>query len=307
MRRVDRWSDASPRPAGGAISTAIVRFDTRNVRRVLAAAAVLGLALGIETVIPHATTDPFADLHAYVDAGARLNAGQPLYVQPAGTNDAAFYRYPPLLAIAFRALSGLPFWAVAAVWSAALLAALALTIRRLGVHRRSTWLAVGMLALPIGWSLVIGQAQVLVTLLLAIGSPWSVALAANLKLFPAVVALWWIGRGEWRQLASFVAWLAALAVAQLVLEPAGTLAYPAFVLGDQVGSVNTISPYAASPAAWALVVAAATALTVAAIRDRSRLGWPAVVALSVLANPRLLVYQLMSLLAGLREPDDRPR
>jgi hypothetical protein len=30
------------------------------------------------------------------------------------------------------------------------------------------------------------------------------------------------------------------------------------------------------------------------------------VALSVFANPRLLLYQVMTLLAGLRNPDERP-
>ena len=46
----------------------------------------------------------------------RLNAGQPLYAQPAGVDEAAFYRYPPLLAIVFRPLALLPFEAAAAVW-----------------------------------------------------------------------------------------------------------------------------------------------------------------------------------------------
>src|SRR4029079_4566835 len=116
---------------------------------------------------------------------ARLNAGLPLYDQPASTDDAAFYRYPPLLAIVFRPLALLPFPAAAAIWMAALVAALGLTIVRLGLGRRGTWLVLGMLALPTGWSLVIGQAQVVVTLLMALGAPWAIALAANLKLFPA--------------------------------------------------------------------------------------------------------------------------
>src|SRR5206468_788275 len=100
-----------------------VRLNTPNVRRVLVAAAVLGVALGVETVVLHVTTDPLADLHAYVDAGARLNAGQPLYGQPAGPDDAAFYRYPPLLAVAFRLLALLPFPVVAVIWEALLFGA----------------------------------------------------------------------------------------------------------------------------------------------------------------------------------------
>ena len=79
-------------------------------------AALIGLAIGANTLVLHLTTDPLADVRAYYDAGARLNAGLPLYEQPAGTNDAEFYRYPPLLAILFRPLALLPYEAAAAVW-----------------------------------------------------------------------------------------------------------------------------------------------------------------------------------------------
>jgi len=39
----------------------------------------------------------------------------------------------------------------------------------------------------------------------------------------------------------------------------------------------------------------------------TRYGWPAAIALSVLATPRLLAYQLSTLLAGLRAPDESAR
>jgi hypothetical protein len=291
-------------PAVTPPSTARTRpwYDTPNVRRVLVLAAILGLALGIETVVLHLRTDPMADLHAYVDAAARLNAGQALYDQPAGTNDAAFYRYPPLLAILFRPFAGLPFEVIAVGWFAVLVAAIALTIVRLGARRPATWVVMGMLALPTGWALVVGQAQILVTLFLAIGAPWAVAVATNLKLFPALVAVWWIGRRDWRSLGRFAAWMAGLIAVQLVLAPQATLAYPAFLASDQIGDVNSISPYAISPVLWLAVVAA---LAIAALRwAPTRAGWPLAVALSVFAPPRLLVYQLSTLAAGLRSPDD---
>ena len=103
----------------------LAAFDTPNVRRVLAGAAVLGLALGIQTLVLHLSTDPLADVHAYYDGGARLNAGLPLYEQPATTNDNEFYRYPPLLAIVFRPLALLPFEAAAGIWEAFLVVCLA--------------------------------------------------------------------------------------------------------------------------------------------------------------------------------------
>src|SRR5512134_626841 len=84
-------------------------LQSPRIRIVLTVAAGLGLLIGIQTAVLHLRMDPLADVHAYYDAGARLNAGLPLYEQPASTDDAAFYRYPPLLAILFRPLALLPF------------------------------------------------------------------------------------------------------------------------------------------------------------------------------------------------------
>jgi hypothetical protein len=267
---------------------------------VLFGAAILGLLIGINNVVLHVTTDPLADVHAYYDAGARLNAGQPLYAQSVDTNDADFYRYPPLLAIAFRPLALLPWPLAAAIWETFLVVVFALTIRSLG-WRPPVWLALGMLAMPIAWSLVIGQAQVLVTALLVVGSPWAVALAAHLKLLPALVAVYWLGRRDWGSLARFGMCAAGLALAQLILEPAATIAFLGFPNLAQVGAVNNLSIYAVSPLLWAALVVAGT---VAAFRlAPTRYGWAAAIVLSVLATPRLLAYQLSTLLAGLRRPN----
>ena len=59
----------------------------RQMRLVLFGAAVIGLLIGINNVVLHVTTDPLADVRAYYDAGTRLNAGAPLYLQSATTND----------------------------------------------------------------------------------------------------------------------------------------------------------------------------------------------------------------------------
>ena len=279
----------------------LAAVDTPNVRRVVYAGAIVGLVLGVQTVVLHLTTDPLADVHAYYDAATRLNAGQPLYEQPATTDESEFYRYPPLLAIAFRPLALLPFEVAALVWEAFLVVCLAATIVRLRPRSRWTWVALGMLALPTGWSLAIGQAQIVVTLLLALGAPWAVALAANLKLFPALAAIWWFGRRDVRSIVAFAAWMAVLGLVQLVLEPAGTLAFPGSLGLEQVGDVENRSLYALSPFLWAIAVAAGIAI--AWRLAPTRYGWAAAVALSVLATPRLLIYQLSTLLAGLREPE----
>lgn len=282
------------------MSTSIRARRERRIFLVLFGAAVVGTLLGINTLILHLSSDPLADIHAYYDAGTRLNHGMPLYAQAATTNDAEFYRYPPLLAVVFRPLAVLPFEAAAAIWEALVLGSLMATIALLRPGRMG-WLVFGMLALPIIWSLSIGQAQVPVTLLVAIGSPWSLALATNLKVFPALVAIWWIGRREWGSLARFAVWLAVLALLQLVLEPAGTLAYPSVFNLGQVGDVRNLSPYALSPIVWGVLVVVGA---VAAVRlAPTRWGWAAAVTFSVLASPRLLVYQLMTLVAGLRAPE----
>ena len=282
----------------------LAAFDTPNVRRVLIAAAVLGLALGIQTLVLHLSTDPLADVHAYYDAGARLNAGLPLYDQPATTDDNEFYRYPPLLAIVFRPLALLSFDQAALIWEAFLVGCLALTIARLGANRR-TLIVLGMLALPTLWSLAIGQAQIVVTLLMAFGSPWAIAVAAHLKIFPALAAIWWLGRRDVRSLGWFVAWLAVLGVVQLVLEPAGTLAFPSTLGLEQVGNVENRSLYGVSPLAWAIALVAGA--VVAWRLAPTRYGWAAAVALSVLATPRLLIYQLSTLVAAVREPGSARR
>jgi len=276
----------------------------RRIWYVLLAAAWLGTLIGFDTLRVHLQTDPLADVHAYYDAGARLNAGQPLYEQPAGTDDPSFYRYPPLLAILFRPLALLPFDTAARIWEAVLIAALVMTVVRMGPRDRWTWLVLGWLAAPIAWSLAVGQAQVAVTFLLAVGAPWAVALAANLKVLPALVAVFWIGRRDWGALGRFAIAMAVLGLVSLLLEPAATVAYLSFPGLDQVGDVRNLSPYQFSPLLWlALVVALAI---VAWRRAPGHAGWLLAVSLSVVASPRLLMYMLSTLAAGKAGPGPWP-
>ena len=279
-------------------------WGRRAVELILWLAAALGLLIGLGALRLHLSTDPLADVHAYYDAGARLNAGLPLYVQPAGTDDAAFYRYPPLLAIAFRPLALLPFEAAATIWEACLLAATAVTLARLP-RRRATAVALGILAMPILWTLAVGQAQALVTMLLAFGTPLGVALAGYLKLTPWLAGLYWVSRRDWRSLERLVIWVTALAVLQLALAPQAALDYLLFPSLAQVGDVMNIGPYAASPVLWAVLVV--VGIAVAWRLGPTRWGWAAAVALAVFATPRLLAYQLSSLLAGLVTPTDKRR
>jgi hypothetical protein len=276
-------------------------LDTPRVQIVLIVASVLGAIIGLDTLVLHLTTDPLTDVHAYYDAGARLNAGLPLYDQPAGTDDADFYRYPPLLAIVFRPLALLPFQTAALIWEAFLVALFILTISKTGTRNKWTWIVLGWLAAPFAWSLAIGQAQIAVTYFVTLGTPFGIALAAHLKLLPALVAVYWLGREDWRSLGTFLAWGLGLLALSFVLEPAGTIAYLGFPDLNQVGNVENRSLYAVSIALWGVF---SFAFAVVAWRfARTRVGWHLAVAFSVFVNPRLLMYQLCTLFAAVRPPD----
>ncbi len=281
---------------------------SRPVRLGIFAAAVVGYLAGLAELAMHLASDPLADVHAYYDAGARLNAGAPLYPATANPDVADFYRYPPLTAIVFRPLALLPFPLAAGLWEAVILAAFALTLWQVGIRPRLL-LVLGLLALPTAWALAIGQAQVLVTLLLVIGAPWSVALAGQLKVVPVLAAVYWVGRGDRRALARFSAWSAGLVALQVVLAPRASLDFLGTLSPGQIGHVNNFSPWVLSPSLWAALFVAGVVITVAIAR--TRWGWAAAVVLSTLSPPRLLTYMLSSLLAACRRSDswtnDTPR
>jgi hypothetical protein len=279
------------------VSSRVRRF----ARLAVFALAVVGALAGVGVLYLQLVGGALDDVQAYYDAGARLNAGLPLYPPDADPDSAEFYRYPPLLAITFRPLALLPYPAAAAIWAGVIVASLAATVWWIGPRRRVTWLAIGILGVPIAWAVAIGQAQVPITFLTALAAPWSIALAANVKLFPALVALWWIGRREWRMLRMFLAWAAGLVLLQLVLAPQATLDFLGSLTLQQVGEVRNLSPYVVSPLLWAALVVAGTLLVLRLAPGRW--GWAAAVALSVLATPRLLVYMLMTLLAALGRDD----
>ena len=281
-------------------------FASRRVRWVFIAASVLGLIIGIDTLILHLRLDPLADVRAYYDAGARLNAGQPLYVQPATTDDPGFYRYPPLLAIAFRPLALLPYETAALIWEAFLIVLFVGTLVRLGLRNPWTWIVSGWLAAPIAWSLAIGQAQVAVTFLVALGSPWAIALAGNLKILPIIVAIYWIGRRDWRAVGHVIAWLIGLAVLS-VRARAGRHHRVHRLLRPRPGRERP-EPLALRVLADCCGAPSSIGFLALALRFApSRAGWALAVSASVLVSPRLLMYQLSTLQAAVRSPDDDAR
>ncbi len=282
------------------------RAAERALALVLFALAVVGAMAGAFVFLLHVQGDPLNDAHAYYWAGGRLNAGLPLYPPDQSVSTPLGYPYPPMIAILWRPLALLPWPVAAAIWEVVVVAAFLATVWWLGPRRKATWLAMGILALPIGWCIAIGQVQVILTLFSAIGTPWSVALAANIKLFPGLIALWWIGRRDWRRLGQFIGWMAALGLIQLILAPQASLDYLTAINLHQVGApgaIRNISPYAVSPILWAALVAAGVLLVLRLAP--TRFGWAAAATLAVLANPRLIVYLLMALLATVANPGRR--
>lgn len=305
---VEAWDDEIQQPTrADAVVSAFERTKrnigpaTRHALSLLVfGAAVVGALAGIGVAWMHVVGDPLADAHAYYDAASRLNAGQPLYPPGIDPSTNRIYLYPPLLAVVLRPLALLPYEAFALLWELAVVGSFVALLRYLGVRRRSTWLAVGILGVPIGWALTVAQAHVPMTLLLALGQPWSIALAANLKLFPVVIAIWWLGRRDFESFFAFLIWSALFVAAQLVLEWNGTLAFFGSVGFAQIGEVRNISPFAQSPWLWfgLLLLGALVTLALA----RTRWGWAAAVTFATLAPPRLLIYMLMGLLAAIRQP-----
>ena len=316
---VEAWDDELPRPTAADELAAAARRaragfgpTVRHVANlVLFAAAVTGALAGLAVAWMHVVGDPLADARAYYEAAARLNAGKPLYPADLDPNGNHIFLYPPLLAIALRPLALLPFAWFALLWELIVVASFVALARYLGVRRRQTWLAIGLLGVPIGWALTIAQAHVPMTYLLALGQPWSIAVAANLKLTPALIAIWWLGRRDYQSFFAFLVWSALLVLAQVLLASDATSGYFSSIGFEQVGHVRNISPYAQSPVLWIALVLGGALVTLGLAR--TRWGWPAAVTLATLAPPRLLIYMLTGLLAAVRtpkqagepDPDDR--
>ena len=307
---VEAWDDEIPVPSRAdevrdAARRARLGFGpaTQRVFNLLVfAGAVVGAAAGIAVAVMHVLNDPLADAHAYYDAASRLNAGEPLYPAGIDPNGNRIYLYPPLLAVALRPLALMPYEWFAVAWELVIIGSFVALVRYLGVRRKNTWLAIGLLGVPIGWAITVAQAHVPMTLLIAIGQPWSIAVAGNLKLFPVLIAIWWLGRRDFEAFFAFLVWSALLVLAQLVLEFNGTLAYFRRVGFEQIGEVRNLSPYAQSPELWVALFLGGALVTLALAR--TRWGWAAAVTFATLAPPRLLVYMLMGLLAALRQPKE---
>jgi hypothetical protein len=158
----------------------------------------------------------FDDIGAYLHAAARLREGLPLYASP--TDPSLVYRYAPWFAAAWIPLTFLPRLAVEVGWAAVLLIA---TIAALWPFRRSVagvclaLLLGGLLYRTAGWANVQPLMVVaLIYLLPTRAGPWTVGVAASLKLLPILFLGIYAWRGNWRAVGIGVA------VAALLWAPA---------------------------------------------------------------------------------------
>lgn len=235
-------------------------------------------------VILHGAAGAFlGDTDAYWNAALRLREGQPLYFH----GDAAdVYRYAPWFAWAWLPLTFLPQPVAYALFLGGLTVAAGAALYP--IRRSPAVLLFAPLALH---SVYVGNVQMLLIVPLVWrvdrrDGPLWIALAASLKATPILLALVYVGRGEWRCAAATGLLAAALVAPMLLYDLSG---YPA-------GSYAEISLLGVSPLLWAVV--AAGAVGAALLLARTRWAWLAAGVAMLAAMPRLLLYDVTYLLAA---------
>ena len=242
----------------------------------LAVAAALLVAAYAGTVIRIAADGGFIDFAHYYAFAIHVARGGDAFdpSAPARLNEElglrsadAPLKYPPLFYVAMRPWTWLPFRAAALGWLALgqvlLVVTAALVLRRRAAEpaRLVAVLAVAALSQPLVETLHLGQANVVVLALLALGwwgarqgRPWGAALALGLAVHVKpqfglpIAALWWIGQRAVAYRAAAVA-AAGLAAGVAAVGP-----------GAHVDWVRHALAMPASLHAWSLNVAPHAAL-----------------------------------------------
>jgi hypothetical protein len=179
------------------------------------------------------------------------------------------YRYPPLFAVLFLPMAGLPFAITALLWCAALAAlytgVVALVAREAGPARWPWWLPALVVVGPLtDWTLGFGNASVLLLVAL-LGADLAdrrgrsgiagalVAGAVFVKLTPLLLLVYYAARGRWTTVQATLLGLAALLIGSLLLPGLreATLAYPEILTRTLTGGEG--SHPAHSGLAWLLV------------------------------------------------------
>ncbi|MHB8460881.1 MAG: glycosyltransferase family 87 protein [Candidatus Limnocylindrales bacterium] len=184
-----------------------------------------------------------ADGVTYLAAGERLNAGHPLYALSPGDRPIDIrppywtvpLLSPPLIAVIWRPLAALPGEAGLYIWWAACAVGIGSTIG-LMLRARPVLMAVALFVFLVPFIYEIPTGNVNGLLLFALVAVWLLvreghdrgagvvlAVAAVLKLTPAILVIWLLVQRRWHAVAAFV--ITAVALALLSLIGAGLQAH----------------------------------------------------------------------------------
>lgn len=233
-----------------------------------------------------------SDVSAYWDAAERLRHGGNLYVAgPANASD--LYRYAPWFAAAWIPLTFLPRDAVTAGWVGLMIAAAVVSTFPLLRRGPTGWAAFALFAPLQLQGAIFGNVQPLLVLMLMWGverrgGPLWIAVGASLKAVPLLLALVYAGRGEWARAGLAVGLTAVLVAPTLLFDLS---AYPTSSGPNQM-SLASVSP-------WLFLLVAAIAIVLSWGLARTRYAWLAASLAMVVSLPRLLEYQIGTLLIGL--------
>ena len=304
MRLTRGRADARPRRISRRLDDNAVVISRRPLGWRILPMAIVGGAIGyllVSNLLQIASwliQSRDSDTNAYWEAALRLRDGLPLYQAGLDPDSTNLYRYAPWFAALWVPLTYLPREPVFVAWAGAMTACAALAVAPLVRYRTA---AAIMLTAFLGgyllWTGVRGNVQPLAVLVLArtihgrSGPIW-LGVVASLKAFPAVFALVYLGRGEWRK--------AALAVVCGV-----ALALPALAMNWQDYTFNAGARPPLVPIPLLQLV-----LTVAAGLGtfwlaRTRFAWVSAALLTALAAPRFIEYNLTYFLVGVAPVEGR--
>lgn len=247
------------------------------------------LALGVATV---AGNWHLTDLKAYMAAAELLaSGGNPFEVAIWERGLPYYYHYSPWFAALFVPVAALPTIIVNVGWSLVLGAAAGASL--VPLVRRHGWAATPLVLLMAFLFLNL-VAEGNVQPLLVAGLVWSlerrtgpfvIGIAASLKLVPILLALVYVGRGEWRRA------LLAGAVAAALLAP--SLLFEISPTSLETGGTGL---FTTAPVLWGIGVAATLVATL--LLARSRFAWLAGSSATIVALPRLLVFDITNLVVS---------
>jgi hypothetical protein len=142
----------------------------------------------------------FNDIGAYLAAAHRLRDGLPLYVHASDPSD--LYLYAPWFAFTWEPMTFLPRLAVEVGWAIVLLGATLATVWQFRHSAAEVCLALllgGLLYRTAGWGNV--QPLVVVSLVYLLptrAGPWTIGVAASLKLLPILFLAFFAWKRDWR-------------------------------------------------------------------------------------------------------------